>query len=93
MVGNQQEITLSSKTLIFWKLSQIWNGKRAVEVETGDAIEICTELKGMIGPQRPLLHSVGNLLQEIIDGEGKKSDETKVLPFEKPIRTKKKARS
>lgn len=87
----EQHYPLSTKTLIFWKLSQVWNGVRAVEVSTGDAIEICTTMKDMLGPQRPLKRSLGNLLQEIIDGEGKKSSETKVLPFAKPI--KKKARS
>lgn len=85
------EHSLASKTLAFWKLSQIWNGKRNVEVSTGDAIEICSTLKCMLNPSRPLLSSTESLLQEIIEGEGRKSAETKVLPFEKPV--KKAARS
>lgn len=87
----EQHYPLATKTLIFWKLSQVWNGVRAVEVSTGDAIEICTTMEGILGPHRTLRRSVSCLLQEIIDGEGKKSSETKVLPFAKPI--KKKARS
>lgn len=86
---SSQEYSLSSKTLVFWKLSQVWNGKRAVEVSTGDAIEICTTLCEMLGPQRPLYRGMNNLLREIIEGQGIKAPETKVLPFAKPAKTRK----
>lgn len=86
IMQNNHEHTLEDKTLVFWKLSQVWNGRRAVEVQTGDAIEICSGLQNMLNPYRPLHRGVRCLLGEIIEGEGKKIPETKLLPFAKPIK-------
>lgn len=91
MSNSEAFATLERKTMVFWKLSQVWNGQRNVTVQTGEAIEICGTLGEYLNPIRPLYRSNNSLLGEIVAGEGRKTSESKVLPFEKPIR--KKARS
>lgn len=78
---SQTEYTLAEKTNVYWKLSQVWNGKRNVQVTTEEAIEMCGLLQRVINPYRPLWRVSGSLLNEIIDGQGKKAPESKVLMF------------
>lgn len=78
---------LTQKTQAFWKLSQVWNGiKRDVEITTGEAIELCTIMQARTSIQRPLSYAIEALLEEIIMGEGNKALESKLLPFQKPVK-------
>jgi intein-encoded DNA endonuclease-like protein len=72
---------LHQKTMAYWKLSQIWNGKREVELATGDAIELCSHMIETTNITRPLSFRAEILLQEIVLGEGSKAPDSKVLEF------------
>ena len=72
---------LKQKTLAYWKLSQIWNGKREVELPTGEAIELCSHMIETTNITRPLSYRAEILLQEIIIGQGSKAPDSKVLEF------------
>ena len=60
---------LQEKTLAYWHLSKVWNGKEETLVETGNAIEVCSTILDMTNFVRPLFHRTDILLQEIIRGE------------------------
>lgn len=72
---------LEQKTLAYWKLSQIWNGRRQVEVTTGDAMEMCSTILARTSIYRPVFHSVDGLLQEIIKGGGNPLPTATILPL------------
>ena len=73
---------LKQKTLAYWKLSQIWNGKREVELPTEDAMKICAKIIDQTSATRPLYHCMNKVLEEIIAGTGKKV-ESKILEFKR----------
>lgn len=73
---------LKQKTLAYWKLSQIWNGKRDVELPTEDAMRICHLILSDTSCTRPIYRSMDRVLNEIIEGTGKKVD-SQIIPFKK----------
>lgn len=73
---------LEQKTLAFWNLSQVWNQIHEVDVATGEAICVCTDILQMTNFTRPLSYAADRLLQEIIRGEGEKPhDHPKIVPL------------
>ena len=63
---------LKQKTLAYWKLSSIWNGRRNVNLATEDAMRICNKICEMTSPDRPLHYQTFYLKTEIIEGSGQK---------------------
>lgn len=73
---------LEEKTRAFWNLSSVWNGKQNHQVETGEAIEVCSTILNMTNFTRPLSFVTDRLLSDIIRGEENPTRfETEVLPF------------
>lgn len=60
---------LEEKTLAYWNVAQVWNGRKPEEVQTGEAIEVCSTILEMTNFVRPLFHHTDKLLQDIIVGD------------------------
>lgn len=74
---------LKQKTLAYWKLSQIWNGKREVNIGVEDALKICGTIMIMTSNTRPLSFYTDALREELIQGQGKKKPVSEVIPFKR----------
>ncbi len=72
---------LNQKTLAYWKLSSIWNRRIQVDVETGTALEICSEVLETTNYHRPIAKRFDSLLDELIKGEGRILPPAKLLEF------------
>lgn len=78
---------LSQKTLAYWKLSRVWNGRDSREVTTGEAIEICTTAMQITSNTRSIYRRFDAVMWEIVQGEGKGPHLlSEVVKF--PIKTK-----
>lgn len=78
---------LQAKTLAYWKLSRVWNGRDSREITTGDAIEICTSAMQITSNTRRVYWRFGAVMWEIVQGEGKgPHPQNEVVKF--PIKVK-----
>lgn len=78
---------LQAKTLAYWKLSRVWNGRDSREVTAGDAIEICTTAMQMTSNLRMIYWRFSSVMWEIVQGEGKgPHPQNEVVEF--PIKAK-----
>lgn len=59
---------LEHRTQLYWNLSQVWNGRSAEEVPTGDAIEWCSAASFELRPELQLKSATKRLLGEIVSG-------------------------
>lgn len=57
---------LQDKTLRFWRLSNIWNGKSTSGICVGDALSDCNEIQKDLNPNRPLSPKVAQLKDDIV---------------------------
>lgn len=62
---------LKQKTLAYWKLSRVWNGRDSREILTGEAIEICISAMQMTSNTRKIYWRFNSVMGEIVLGEGK----------------------
>lgn len=77
---------LQEKTLAYWNLSKVFNSQIEANVETGEAIEVCSTIMEMTNFTRPLSFYTDRLLQEIIRGEGiEPRKDSEVLFFRKRV--------
>lgn len=60
---------LMEKTQAYWLISAAWNGKSKQKIQTGEAIQACSDIISRTTYVRPLSWRVDTLLQEIIKGE------------------------
>lgn len=61
---------LEERTKLYWGVSSVWNGRSNEVVETGDAIEWCSNIAYSMRPELRIRHSAKHLLDAIIDGGG-----------------------
>lgn len=74
---------LETNTQQYWRISQVWNAKSDEQIETGDAIEFCNDLRYGMNPHRPICIRAAILLDEIIQGAGTLVPASKVLHISK----------
>ena len=73
---------LQEKTLAYWNLSRTFNDQNQANIETGEAIEVCSTILEMTNFTRPLSFATDRLLIDIIRGEESTyRQDSEVLPF------------
>jgi hypothetical protein len=71
--------SLEQETREFWRLSQVWNGRRTDFISTSEAIHMCNDFQYNWAPHRKLTRVAAHLQDDIVRGTGREPQPTSTV--------------